>query len=337
MKKLLKLFVFNLAVGFFGVNSASADNGTCPIIDGVIDFSELVVNDNGFDYNCNYTPDSMKIRLFKISLCNQLPTLDNYGTICEQLVNFSGGKDVIITADDITPILDGSATLKEGVYSHAIIMIENRVASKFTQTFNKPVQGNNGAGTTCWSNGNDAKISYEIAANAGGDYTKFSASCGTLEQSDPRWSYYTYKGLWNPGIPGNSAYFINSTPFLTGLGYGKDIHLLSDFSTLATVDAGASGRNLDDENGITSNANYIMGVSEFSTPQDINPNTQKVELGFKLVDTFFQKITTNNNYYGNQRCSGNHGDINTVSTLTGSYACLSTSYATSFDFRFSVE
>lgn len=337
MIKTSKIFAFVLGFGLFGANLASAENGTCPIVDGVVDFSDLIVNSNGFDYNCNYTPDAMKIKLFRVSLCGQLPTVDNHETVCEQLVNFSDGKDVTITADDITPILDGSVTLTEGLYSHALIIIENRVASKFTQNFSRPVQGNNGAGTTCWSNGNDAKISYEISANAGGDYTKFSASCGTVEQSDPRWSYYTYKGLWNPRRDVNPAYFINSTPFLTLMGEGKDIHLLYDYSTLATVNAGAANRNLDDENGITTNANYMMGVSAFSEQKNINANTKNIDLGFQLVDTFFQKITTNNNYYGNQRCSDTHGDITQASPLTGSYACLSTSYATTFDFRFSVE
>ena len=50
-----------------------------------------------------------------------------------------------------------------------------------------------------------------------------------------------------------------------------------------------------------------------------------------------QKITTNNNYYGtgvdgNKKCSEVHGSIG-KSSVTGAYACLSTSYPTNFDFR----
>ena len=57
----------------------------------------------------------------------------------------------------------------------------------------------------------------------------------------------------------------------------------------------------------------------------------------KLKNTFFQKITTNNDYYGSgvtgkKKCSEVHGSIG-QSSETGAYACLSTSYPTNFDFR----
>ena len=62
-----------------------------------------------------------------------------------------------------------------------------------------------------------------------------------------------------------------------------------------------------------------------------------IELGFKLKNTYFQKITTNNNYYGksvsgNKICSDGQGVIS-ESSETGAYACLSTSYPIDFDFR----
>lgn len=329
----LKILGLSITLALLGAGTVTAN--VCPRVGGAVDLSQLTTS-NGKDYNCNYTPDGMKLKLFKIFLCAQLPTLADYDAICEPLVNFPTGKDVVVTADGTTPILDGSVTLKEGTYSHAVILVENRLGSKFVQTFSHPIQGNNGVGTTCWSNGNDAKISYESFALGPGDYTKFSASCGTLAQANPQWSYYTYKGLWNPLNPGN-IFFINSTPYLTYTGSGKDVHLLSDFSTLATVTAGDSGRNLDDENGIITNARYMMGVTELTPAAKISADTKNIDLGFKLKDTYFQKITSNNNYYGAKRCSETHGNISTMSTLTGSYACLSTSYATTFDFKFVVE
>ena len=333
--KLSKLTKITLATTAMSLTSLPALANLCPSLNGAVDLSRLTVDANGKDYNCNYTPDAMRLKLYKILLCEQLPTVSDYNDTCETLVDFSGGKDVDITADGTTPILDGAVSLKEGSYTHAVILIENRISSKFVQTFSQPIQGNNGVGTTCWSNGNDAKISYESVALGPGDYTKFSASCGTSSEAQPEWSYYTYKGLWNPVNQGNT-YFMNSVPYLTYTGSGKDVHLLSDFSTLATVSAGDSGRNLDDENGIVSNARYMMGVTQLTPIANISPNTTNIDLGFKLKDTFFQKITTNNNYYGNKRCSETHGTLG-ASSLTGAHACLSTSYATTFDFRFLVE
>ena len=336
MRHILLILGIAFYVTVFPPFVKNADAATCPRTNtGEVDLSQLTVDPNGMDYNCDYTPDGMKIKLFKILLCEQLPSLTNYKAVCNPIVSFSNGKEVVITADGTSPVVDGPVTLPEGMYTHAAIFIENRIGSKFTQTFSGPIQGNDGVGTTCWSNGNDAKISYEAFANGPGDYTKFSATCGTSSDANPSWSYYTYKGLWNPQNNGNN-YYINSVPYLTYTGSGKDIHLLSDFSTLATVTAGDAGRNLDDENGIISNATLMMGATKLSPIANINPNTTGVDLGFKLKDTFFQKITTNNNYYGARRCSENHGDITTASSLTGSYACLSTSYATSFDFKFEV-
>ena len=337
-----KIALATIAVSF---TSSLANADVCPRLNDAVDLSRLSVDPNGKDYNCNYTPDGMRLKLYKIMLCEQLPNVANYNTTCKPLVDFASGKDVEITADGTSPILDGDVSLSEGTYTHAVIVISNRITSKFTQNFTQPIQGKDGIGTTCWSNGNPAAISYEAYANGPGDYTKFSATCGTAQEADPRWSYYTYKGLWNPRNPGpghsdpsNPAniFYINSTPWLSYTGNGKDVHLLSDFNTLASVTSGDGGRNLDDENGIVTDAQYLMGVTRFTTPANINPNTENIDLGFKLKNTFFQKITTNNDYYGAKRCSETHGILG-ESTLTGAHACLSTSYATTFDFRFVVK
>lgn len=334
--KLSKLTKITLAATAISLTSLPALADICPRLNGAVDLSLLTVNSNNMDYNCNYTPDAMRLKLYKILLCEQLPTVANYNETCEALVDFSSGKDIDVTADGTTPILDGPVSLKEGSYTHAVILIANRISSKFTQTFSQPIQGNNGVGTTCWSNGNDAKISYESFALGPGDYTKFSASCGAISEASPQWSYYSYRGLWNPDPNRGNTYFVNSAPYLTITGSGKDVHLLSDISTLATVTAGESGRNPDDENGIVSNASYMMGVTKLTPIATMSPNTKNIDLGFKLKDTFFQKITTNNNYYGNKRCSETHGILG-ASSETGAHACLSTSYATTFDFKILVE
>ena len=42
------------------------------------------------------------------------------------------------------PLSTVLVTLPEGMYTHAAIFIENRIGSKFTQTFSGPIQGNDG-------------------------------------------------------------------------------------------------------------------------------------------------------------------------------------------------
>lgn len=322
--KVIKILQFCI-VFIFVANVASAQ--VCPRTGtGAVDVLNLAADPNGSDFNCDYTPDGMQIKLYKILLCESLPTLANYTSVCSPLVNFPSGKTVSITADGTTPILDGPVTLTEGSYSHAGILIENIIGSIFTQNFSLPLHGSNqdggtGVGTTCWSNGNDAKIFYP------GGFTEFSASCGLETEANPKWSNYTYKGFWTPGG------FVNSAPLLTLNGSGKDVYLLADQTSLAPISYDNSGNT--EEQNLTTQANYLLGVTKLEPAATIGPNTSNIDLGFKLKDTFFQKISTSN-AYGAGRCSNEQGS-RVVSGTTGAHACLATSYATTFDFRFLVE
>ena len=309
---------------------------TCPRNGSDVDIAALHTAgpENIFgDFNCDYTPDGMRIKLYKIMLCSELVNETDYQAKCNPLVTFNSGKDIEISADNQSPILDGPVTLVEGDYTHAVILIENRIGSKFLQSFTRPIHGDNGVGTTCWSNGKDAKISYETVdgngnrvPNTDGDHQNFSASCGLAASADPKWSYYTYKGLWMNGG------FVNEVKALSLFGApNKNVHLLGPTGNLASFTVGNGGRNNDDENGIVTNANYLLGVTELNPTVSISPSTTGLNLGFKLKDTFFQKITTNT-YYGNDRCSAASGSM-AVAASTGAFACLSTSYATTFDFK----
>jgi len=325
MKNLFTTLCIVLTFAIFNPIIKSVDAATCKYTNaGEVDVSQLVRDGNGKDFNCDYTPDGMRIKLFQILLCEELPTLANYNSICKKLVDFPTGKDVSITANGTTPIVDGSVTLTEGNYSHATILIENKIGSKFTQTFSQPIHGSNGVGKTCWSNGNDAKIWYS------GGYTEFSASCGLSSAADPQWSTYTYKGFWTPGG------FVNTANELTLTGSGKDIYLLGDVNSVATITYDNSG-NTEEEN-LRTQANYLLGVAPITPVAKVTPDTSNVDLGFKLTDTFFQKITTNSGYNvgDSKTCSSAEGTIG-ASPDTGAHACLATSYAQTFEFKFVVK
>ncbi len=341
--KVITLFSAVIFLQAFSANTANA--ALCPVSNGVINLDDLKTISGRSsaavthgDYNCNYTPDGMRLKIYKIMLCEEYIDNTNYLDKCVSLVDEEGGKSVIVEADKTTSILDGPASLPEGKYNYSVILINNTVDAKFTQTYSNEIHGNNGIGTTCWSNGNDVKISYEISANGDGDPSKFSASCGTLAQANPQWSGYTYKAFWNDNNNGTNNYFVNKFQGILTFGSAyKDVYVLSNLTELATVTTGVGGRNEDDGNGVSSDGIYVMGVQKHDTPITISPATNGVELGFKLKDTFFQKITTNNDYYGSgvsgkKKCSEVHGSIG-QSSETGAYACLSTSYPITFDFR----
>ena len=343
---ILKAITLFCAVIFLQVFSASdVKAALCPVSDGVINLDDLKTITgrssaalSSGDYNCNYTPDGMRIKIYKIMLCETYVNNTNYLEKCASLLDAVSGKSVIVEADKNTSILDGPASLPEGNYNYSVILISNTVEAKFTQTYSNEIHGNNGIGTTCWSNGNDVKISYEKSAGGDSDPSKFSASCGTLAQANPQWSGYTYKAFWNNNNNGVNNYFVNKHLGIEAFGSAyKDVYVLSNLNDITTVTTGVDGRNHDDGNGVSSDGIYVMGVQKHDTPIIISPATNGLELGFKLKDTFFQKITTNNNYYGtgvdgNKKCSEVHGSIG-KSSVTGAYACLSTSYPTNFDFR----
>jgi len=318
----------------------SATAGLCPIINGILDMdilSELDGTEFG-DFNCNYTPDMMQLKIHKIMLCKDLVNNSNYLEKCTSLVDDASGRSVTVKENESSPLLDGPVSLTEGKYDYSVIVMSNKVETQFVQEFSKNIMGNNGIGTTCWSNGNDSKISYEDTEGKDGDPTIFSASCGSSNDANPQLSGYTYKAFYNDANNGVDNYFVNKFLGLTLFGgNNKDIYILSNETNIAEISAGDGGRNMDDENGLISNGIYVMGVTKHDNPIEISAATNGIELGFKLKNTYFQKITTNNNYYGksvsgNKICSDGQGVIS-ESSETGAYACLSTSYPIDFDFR----
>lgn len=294
---------------------------------GAIDLDQLTGDGNG-DHNCKYTPSVMKGVLHKILLCETIVDNTNYMDLCEPIFENSAGKDILISPNETGELTDGPISLPEGTYTHAVLLVENYFDSKFTETYSAPLHGDDGIGTTCWSNGKPAAVSYSDA-NGNADYTQFSATCGNAADADPEYSRYTYKGLSMGGG------FTNFAPGLTAYGPpNKNVYLLSDYTTLAELAPDENDAAF--EPGLTSDAQYLLGVTQLSSPATINANTRNVDLGFLITNAYFQKITTDNNYYGAKRCSETHGTIG-ASSLTGAHACLSTSYNLGITFKFEVE
>ena len=197
---------------------------------GAIDLGQL--NSNGADFNCKYTPSVMKGVLHKILLCKSIVDNTNYMDLCEPIFENSSGKDILISPNETGELTDGPISLPEGTYTHAVLLVENYFDSKFTETYSAPLHGDDGIGTTCWSNGKPAAVSFSDA-NGNADYTQFSATCGNAADADPQDSRDTYKGLSMGGG------FTNFAPGLTAYGPpNKNVYLMSDYS-LAVLTPGS--------------------------------------------------------------------------------------------------
>ena len=322
----LNLIKSGLFILGFSLSTQANAMDICPRdSNGAIDLGQL--NSDGADFNCKYTPSVMKGVLHKILLCKSIVDNTNYMDLCEPIFENSSGKDILISPNETGELTDGPISLTEGTYTHAVLLVENYFDSKFTETYSAPLHGDDGIGTTCWSNGKPAAVSYSDA-NGNADYTQFSATCGNAADADPQYSRYTYKGLSMGGG------FTNFAPGLTAYGPpNKDVYLLSDYTTLAELTPDENDAAF--EPGLTSDAQYLLGVTQLSSPATIDANTSNVDLGFLVTNAYFQKITTDD-YYGARRCSETHGIIG-ESTLTGAHACLSTSYNLGITFKFEVE
>lgn len=342
MKNLLKLSVISLGLALYLMPVSQANAAECPRNGDAIDLTQLgatpITNGTG-DYSCDFTPDGMRIQIHKLMMCQEPVTYQDYLDKCHYLLDAPNGKLATISLTEITSLLDGFASLPEGEYTHTIVMIDPTINTIFQETYSAPVLGNNGIGSTCWSNGNQIQISYELAPNGDSDTTKFAASCGASSDANPEWSPYTYKAFWNVFNGSGTDYYTNKLEYLeAGLG-DKNVYIMATETVLANISMGDEGRNDDDYNGVTSNSEYVLGITELANPVSISPLTTNFDVSFALENMYRQKITTNNNYYDTPQplmCSGVHGTIG-VSPDTGAHACLASAVPGSFNFQVSVQ
>ena len=337
----MKLSVIILGLALYLMPVSQAHAAECPRNGDAIDLVQVgatpITNNTG-DYSCDFTPDGMQIQIHKLMMCQEPVGYQDYLDKCHYILDAPNGKLATISLTEITSLLDGSASLPEGEYTHTIVMINPTVNTIFQETYSAPVLGNDGIGTTCWSNGNQIQISYEESPNGDSDTTKFAASCGALSDANPEWSPYTYKAFWNDFNPGTD-YYTNKLEYLErGLG-DKNVYIMATETALADIVMGAEGRNDDDYNGVISDSEYVLGITELANPVSIGPLTTNMDVSFALENMYRQKITTNNNYYDTpnaKMCSVAHGTIG-ASPDTGAHACLASAVPGGFNFQVSVQ
>ena len=320
-------------------------SATCPINGlGEIDVLSVPQDPNQIDYNCSFTAGALGITLHGVFLCKSEPKPNTYQAECDEVYFSETGKFVEVSYNESSGLGLTELSIPEGEYSYASFIMDIGLGIEFASNYSELIQGANGVGQTCWSNGNEVKTSY------GNDASEFSADCGSETDAQPTFSYYFFKSFGT--YAGGTAVFSNNSQ---GIPYGipRSAYLMSSFTTPATVIADPASPY--DQNMVTSDAKYMLGVSKFTSPISITANTKNVDIGFNIKDTFFQKITANGRYKieGTPVCGGNTGlftpgvpdfgnpnGINsplTAHTSTGAYACLATTRPTTFRFKFEVE
>lgn len=306
----------SLAIGLvFSSFAMAIGNVNCPTTSGTtVDATALL---NGYTADtkayCYLTPMALKVTFYSISFCPEEPTPENYQSMCERVMYFPNGRDVAIEPGKSTTLFDNGLSIPEGSYPFAAMLIGNDPELKVTATFDQAVTGGNGSsGTTCWTNGNDAK---DLRFKYGTTNLPYSVTCGGAAQANPAWTKKVYKAIKSP-MPAHNWAWMNEGRYLTaGIADAKkNSYFLYDENTRATVTPDTNDPG--DEHLVQSNAKQILSVQKFDTPTVITGNTKNIDLGFDLTNNFRVEITkdssVNNDPNPDMGCSPVSGSVGCV-------------------------
>ena len=258
----LPFFVLNLWTSVANAQSActaASDAATLTTAAGAVD---------GFFAQCKSTPDAMKLKFYKMTLCKDKPTyLDD--SSCVYILNETTAIDAEISVGGESNLIPGEISIPEGTYPYALLLIDTKIGIKKTLEFNvgneqKDSDGN--TGKYCWTNGETVKWGYAVGENT-------PITCGS--SPSPQYSYETFVGLGGDVPCVVNKQLNEQTPTTS-----YDIYLLHDLTTPANVDE-SNCMPVKPANKV---ANYIWGVQTFNVPPSITANTTQVDMGFKLTD-----------------------------------------------------
>lgn len=310
MKKLVHtLALLTLTLSTFGLNASSVEAQQCTSASDASTIAAALPDgtggwSGGWGFCEGASADALRVSFFKLALCTSKPTISD-DSACAYLLNTPNAISSDIEVGTESALFSNNISIPEGVYTHALMLIDTTIGVKFTYEFdsgNEQFDGFGDEGRYCWTNGNEIVWGYQNSSNMPMD-------CGS--EPEAVFSSETFKafGCDDPCKVSNSV--LNEETATTYF----DAYLLSDVNTLATV--------AKEENGPpTGNASYIWGVQTFKVPPSITPDTQKVELGFKLS----QGLQVTFNGYS---CSGQPGG--------GPHYCVEGPNVTGFEFTMSAE
>lgn len=118
------------------VSATGAKAATCSRVGDEIKDSNF--SDGG---DCTVTPDAAMFPIYKLGLCEEVPTLDNYLSDCKFLVEYSTPKEVEVSKDT-TIQLNDNITITEGTYKAAVLVVGNTIGLKHVDIFQSNQNGN---------------------------------------------------------------------------------------------------------------------------------------------------------------------------------------------------
>ena len=266
--------------------------------DGAIDVTvqeNMVVNFGTAGDQCSEVPDFYKVKFYRIALCTSDPYNDaNSFSSCQYILDNDSGIDNTMTYPNSDTLDTGNFTIPSGDYKYAMLILDNQIYLKHTETYDVDIYGYSASATdtsakgkVCWTNEQKTTIdNFSAALNwvttteaAGIDQRTIGLVCGAAADANPLWAAEIIDNLCHDadGTCGDTAGTDNNGKFhaieqaddLNGTQTGgiRNVKLLQADESIAT------SRN---------NARKILYTITFTTPLQVDAETANFDIAFNL-------------------------------------------------------
>ena len=223
---------------------------------------EIVTDDKGY-VDCYSSTGTQKYTVQYIGLCSAAPSIANYQNECQSVFNETAGKSIDFIKGNFQNLLDGSISLTEGVYTHAVVRIDSLIKLKSSYKFDKQMLGGaGGVGKTCWTTSGEYNDVIDITGFT--SLSQLATQCGSSPNAE-----FT-----------NLEYAVFFTDEATNTLSGN-----TSPSGPYTMYSASGINKLSSTNG-TFDGKYLIGIQEFNTPVRILPTSASINLGFKMDGMF---------------------------------------------------
>lgn len=232
--------------------------------------------------DCTVTPDIAMFPIYKLGLCKEVPTYENYLTGCQFLVEYSTPKEVEVSKDTVIQLSE-SITLNEGVYKAAVLVVGNTIGLKHSDVFATPHKGNEpdddefnvSEGKYCSTRaytGNQDMFESAGGGISDGEVATLESFLDCSDEPLTAGLYREDKGAYGSGT---LCRIDNSTGLVVA-----PTALTTTNNTIGTVQICAIDANGDpDQPGIMQ-----LAIQTLPSPVVISPNTSSIDIGFELTD-----------------------------------------------------
>ena len=313
---ILKTITFFSAIIFLQVFSVSDVEAQSVCV--LNSSNEIVTDDKGY-VDCYSSIGTQKYTIQYIGLCSAAPSIANYQNECQSVFNETAGKSIDFVKGNFQNLLDGSISLTEGVYTHAVVRIDSLIKLKSSYKFDKQMLGGaGGVGKTCWTTSGEYNDVIDITGFT--SLSQLATQCGSSPNAE-----FT-----------NLEYKVFFTDVATNTLSGN-----TSPSGPYTMYSASGINKLSSTNG-TFDGKYLIGIQEFNTPVSILPTSASINLGFKMdgmfhVKTNWQTKGTDEGANGNATGGSPKLPVECTQHQNPGNACFKYVIPSGFEFSVSVE